>query len=153
MAMNIRQLADGAMAIVGDNATDQGAQVANFYPGNKVLGVVAGTIARADTAAKTLGTIPPGGIPVGVRWFGGVNSDAGTTAKISVGYTTGTEFINAVSVAASSTSQTFPASGANLGASISDTDPTTITGLYAETGTASTTGGPWTVIVEYYMGV
>lgn len=153
MAMNLRQNADGSAAVVGDNATDSGKQVANFYPGNKVLSAVVGTVARTDTTAKNLGVMPAGAIPVSTRWSGPVNSDAGTTATLSAGHTAGTEFIDAVSVKSGSASQNLPASGANFGSAISTTADTTITGVYAETGTASTTGGPWTVIVEYYMSV
>lgn len=147
MALNARQESNGGMSLVGRN----GVRAAHFMPQNKAMSYLVGQVARTDTTAKTLGVIPRGGIPVSVMWTGVANSDAATTATLSVGYTTGTEFLNGVNVKTGSTSQNLPASGAALGAALSASADTTITGVYAETGTASTTGGPWTVVVGYFM--
>lgn len=145
--MNIKQGPSGTMSLVGP----EGVVVQKFHPGNKGVGAMVGQIARTDTTARVLGYIPAGCIPISLMWVGPANSDAATTATMSVGYTTGTEFLNGVNVKASSTTQTFPAAGAALGAALSATADTPITGVYAETGTASTTGGPWTIRIEYFQ--
>lgn len=147
MALNARQEDNGGFSLVGRN----GVRAVHFMPQNRGLSYLVGQVARTDTTAKTLGVVPRGGIPVSVMWTGVANSDAATTATLSAGYTTGAEFINAVNVKTGSTSQNVPASGAALGAALSSTVDTTITGIYAETGTASTTGGPWTVVIGYFM--
>lgn len=108
------------------------------------------TIARTNTTAKQLFTLPAGAIVVGVQSFWAANSDAGTTATFSVGISGGsaTAFVNAVSVkTGNNTLNTH--SSANLYAALSA--DTIITGIYAETGTASTTGGPINVRIDYYV--
>lgn len=145
--MNIKQGPGGVMSFVGP----EGDTVMSMHPGNNSKSSIVGQIRRTDTTAKVLGYIPAGAIPISLMWVGVANSDAATTATMSVGYTTGTEFLNGVNVKASSTTQTSPAAGAALGAVLSATADTAITGVYAETGTASTTGGPWTVVIDYFM--
>jgi hypothetical protein len=147
MALNARQESNGGWSLVGRN----GVRAVHFMPQNRGLSYIVGQVARTDTTAKTIGVVPKGGIPVSIMWTGVANSDAATTATLSVGYTTGTEFLNGVNVKTGSTSQNFAASGAALGAALSATVDTPITAVYAETGTASTTGGPWTVVIGYFM--
>lgn len=111
------------------------------------------TIARTDTAAKTLFTLPKGSIPIAIEIFSATASDALTTAVVSVGKTgTNTFFLNTwdVKTAATGTGTQF-ATGTkvtNLYASVGGAD-ITVVGIYAETGTASTVGGAWTVAIWY----
>lgn len=112
--------------------------------------VLNNTVARTDTAAKNLFVVPHGAIIDELVIFSPAASDAGTTATLSVGKTgTNTFFVNARDVKTASTGlgQQVPAAvqlaGAGTrGAQAADLQ---IVGIYAETGTASTTGGPWTV--------
>ena len=143
----LKQTSRGGLSI----ATQSGRTIQHFAAANKGLSHIVGQIARTDTTAVTIGEIPAGGIPVSLMWVGIANSDAGTTGTISCGYTTGTEFLNGVNVKASSTAQTSPAAGAALGAVLSATAATSITAVYAETGDASTTGGPWTIVIGYFV--
>lgn len=111
-----------------------------------------GSIARTDTSAKTLFTLPAGTIPTNILLSATANSDAGTTATVSVGRVGGaqTDFLNAIDVKTAGTgkgSQKPSASGSTLFGVPLAAD-TVVTGIYAETGGASTTGGPWIVIVE-----
>lgn len=107
------------------------------------------TIARTDTAAKLLGTLPLNAVVVGLRVLGAAVSNAGTTATIGVGTTTAAnEILSGFDVKGSTgAGQQVPAGvaggfGAQGGA--------TIYGKYAETGAASSSGGPWTVEVDFY---
>lgn len=144
-------------AIVRDDAS--GATLAHFegsqsgrQPGpSRVVSSKFGTIARTDTTAKALFTLPAGAIVVGVESYWNTNSDAGTTATFSVGISggSGTAFVNAVSCKTGNNTRNFHSS-ANLYAAAGATD-TVITGIYAETGTASTTGGPINVRLDYYV--
>lgn len=127
-------------AIVGD---------IQLRSGGKVEKAVVGTIARTDTSAKTLGMIPANAVLTGIRVYGAAASDAASTATISVGYSggTGVEILNGFDVKTAGTGlgQTVP----NAGKLPTVTAVKTITGIYAETGTASSTGGPWTVVLSF----
>lgn len=105
------------------------------------------TIARTDTTAKNLFTLPANASIEAVTVSGDTASDAGTTATVSVGVTgTNNKFVNAYSV--KTAGQAMPAAD-NLGSV--GASGIQVTGIYAETGTASTTGGPWTVRIFYTL--
>ena len=119
----------------------------------KLPSVQYNTIARTDTAAKTLFILPKGSIPIAIEIFSGTASDASTSAVVSVGKTgSNTFFLNTwdVKTAATGTGVQFPtgAKVTNLFASVGIAD-ITVVGIYAEAGTASTTGGAWTVAIWY----
>lgn len=107
------------------------------------------TVARTDTTAKNLFSLPANAIVLRVTVSGTVNSNAASTATVSVGKTgTATQFVNALSVATNGDkAQTVSISNPGT----VGTSPITVIGTYAETGTASTTGGPWTVSMEYII--
>lgn len=112
-----------------------------------------GSIARTNTSgsAAVLGVLPQDAQMIGVTVYGGTGSNAGTTAAVSVGLASGTghEILNGDSVlGAAGLGQYTPSGATLLGKQTADQ---TITGFYAETGTASTTGGPWTVVVEFVV--
>jgi len=111
-----------------------------------------GSIARTDTAAKTLFTLPAGCIPLTIAYSATAPSNAGTTATISVGISggSGTAFLNAVDVKTAGTgggSQN-PAASASTQFGVPLAADTIVTGIYAETGGASNAGGPWVVVIE-----
>lgn len=109
------------------------------------------TVARTDTVAKNLFTLPANAI-VDAVLISGANSDAGTTATLSIGKTgTNTLFVNARDVKAAATGNglQFPTQATNMGTV--GTAQIQVVGIYAETGGASTTGGPWTVTILYHL--
>lgn len=110
-------------------------------------------IARTDTTAFDAFVIPKNAVIVGAYVMGTTASDAATTATVSVGSNPGTtnECVAAFSVKTNGAG--YYATGAQAGTSIGTqlTADTLMKAKYAETGTASTTGGPWLVKVEYYF--
>lgn len=118
---------------------------------NGVAQVLKNSIARTDTAAKTLGYLPANAIISAITVKNPVASNAATTATISVGKSggTGTEYVNAQDVKGAALGQVVPTTVATL--DTIGTANVTVTGIYAETGAASTTGGPWTVFIHYYV--
>lgn len=128
------------------------AQDSTFPNGRQAVQFVA-SIARTDTSAKLLGiNLPIGAIVLGIRLAATANSDAGTTATLSVGTVgaAGTTYLNAVDVKAAATGKgsiTPVSSGsAKFGTPLAAAE--SLNGIYAESGGASTTGGPWVVIVD-----
>lgn len=111
------------------------------------------TVARTDTSNKAIGVLPANVQIADVTIYFSTASNAGTTATVSCGKTsaTPTEYINAADVKAGATLQRGGASATmpvtnygGVGASA-----VIVYCKYAETGTASTTGGPFTVIIDY----
>jgi len=112
------------------------------------------TVARTDTAAKALGTLPKDAQVTGLTVWGAAASNAGTSANVSVGKAGGNghEYLNALDVktAATGAGQVTPNGGLLFAPTVAASD-ITVTATYAETGTASTSGGPWTIILEYVV--
>lgn len=102
-------------------------------------------ILRTDTTAVLMFTIPAGSTIVSMGLTNPVVSNAATTATVTVGKSAAThEYLNAVDVK-SSTGYT-PSLPAVAAVGTSDQP---VYGIYAETGTASTAGGPYTVVCQY----
>lgn len=137
----------GGTAIVGGLRTAEDGAV-KFGTG-KIVYQQSNTVSRTDTTAKTLFTIPAYSEIIGFRIYGAVASTAGSTAVLDIGKT-GTEdfFINDFDVkGATGVGMYIPAAQSNLGsigAAAID-----VTATYTESGTASGTGGPWTIICLY----
>jgi len=128
------------------------AQDTTFNGGRRIATSFVGSVARTDTTAKTLFTIPAGCIPTNILVSATAPSNAGTTAVLSVGRVGGaaTDFLNAVDIKTAGTgggSQKPSASASTLFGAPLAAD-TVVTGTYAETGGASNAGGPWIVIIE-----
>lgn len=127
------------------------AQDSTFQNGRLVTSYI-GSIARTDTTAKTLFALPAGFLPTNILVAATAASDAGTTATISVGTVGGaqTDYLNALDVKTAGTgkgSQKPTGSGsAWFGTPLAARQ--VVTGIYAESGGASTTGGPWVLIIE-----
>jgi hypothetical protein len=101
-------------------------------------------LARTDTTAVLMYTVPAGSTIVSLDLVVATASDAGTTATVTVAKTAaGTDYLNGTDVTATGKTTSLPAVG-GVGTSAQP-----IYGKYAETGTASTTGGPFTVICQY----
>lgn len=114
-----------------------------------------GTLARTDTTAKELFGLPKGAVIVGIYVIGAAASDAGTTATIGIGSTTSAnEYMTGYDVKTAATGEGMNiAGGAAVGSALATpiTADTSVYGIYAETGTASTAGGAWTIKVEYMI--
>jgi len=122
-------------------------------PASKDVVVKAFLVSRTDTTATVKAVIPGDATVVDIRIIG-VASNAATTANVSVGTTvTATEYISAqdVKTAGGMIRPTTSFSAVNLPnlENIPVTTDISLWAKYAETGTASTLGGPYTVIVEY----
>jgi hypothetical protein len=104
-------------------------------------------IVRTDTSAKELFVLPPYSVIKDVIFYGPV-SNAGTSARISLSSTGGGagEFIANFNVKTNGV-VSHPSSFDRLWAA-NDNNPIIVTGIYAEDGSASNTGGPYTVVVE-----
>lgn len=109
-------------------------------------------VSRTDTTASVKCVLPADATIVDVLIVGAA-SNAATTATVSVGTTSGaTELVNAqdVKTAGGVIRPTTTVGAAFLALeNIPATGDITLYGKYAETGTASTSGGPYTVIVFY----
>lgn len=110
-------------------------------------------VARTDTTAFNAFVLPKGAVIAGAYVMGPSVSDAATTAIIDVGTNPGTadEIVNSFSVKTDGLG--YHAVGSTGGTSMGQqlTADTLYKAMYSETGTASTTGGPWLVKVEYYF--
>lgn len=111
-------------------------------------------IARTDTTAFNAFVLPKGAVIAGSYVMGQTASDAATTATLDVGSNPGTtdEILQDFDVKGA-TGVGYYASEAKAGTSVGTqlTTDTLMKAKYTETGTASTTGGPWIVKVEYYF--
>lgn len=110
-------------------------------------------VTRTDTTAFEAFVMPKGAVLAGAYVIGKTNSDAATTAGLSVGSNPGTtnEIIAAHNLKTRGNGYytVDNAGGSKMGEQF--TADTLIKAIYAETGPASTTGGPWLVKVEYYF--
>lgn len=108
---------------------------------------------RTDTAAGIVkAVLTANASPWQVTFYGGVASDAGTTATltITIADNTGTRSTGVVDVKTNgATTAIVQMSNFPLLNSVPATGDLKITAQYAETGTASTTGGPWTISATY----
>lgn len=124
---------------------------ANFPRGRSPV-VFTNSVARTDTSAKDLFTLQAGDIPLRLTIIGAAASDAGTNARISIGSTSNVAYfaaaidVKSTALTSGGLGQAIPSSVANLGTPLAF--DTTVQATYAEAGTASTTGGPWTVVME-----
>lgn len=115
-----------------------------------------GSVARTDTTAKELFGLPKDALIAGMYVIGAVASDAQTSAAVSVGTTTTStnELMASFDVKTAATGEGYNAAGAAaVGTAFMSklTADTPVYGIYAETGTASSTGGPWYIKCEYYV--
>jgi hypothetical protein len=153
--MDLKQEPNGALSIYDDSGQGKGGRVLGVDSDALSTACVAvtkyATIARTDTSNKNLFTLPKNAVPLKLWYFSSAASNAGTSANISVGYSTGTEFLNAQDVKTVGTGQgmVIPNGEASLFSPVSTTADTTIVGKYAESGTASSAGGPWNVVLTY----
>lgn len=124
-----------------------------YTPTSKTEKVLAFQVFRTDTAVGGVikAILPAGASITDVIVANPTASNAGTSAVINVGIPgTVNAIVNAQSVLAAAGQLVRPAFG--RAALVEPTPPVpdqNIVANYAETGTASTAGGPWTVLIKY----
>lgn len=112
-------------------------------------------IVRTDTTAFVGVCLPKDAAVVGAYVIGSAASNAGTTATIDVGTTaTANELIASYDVKTAGTGEGYNiVAGAAVGSAFASklTADTCIYAKYTESGAASSSGGPWTVKLEYVV--
>lgn len=126
------------MALIGQRTSP-------LQPANKVISAKFENIDRTITTPEIIYTLPKGSVPIYVIVEGTTASNAGTSASVTVGTIATGNYFGTFDVKTSGATTIL--SGSNMGVKL--TADTPITATYAETGVASTAGGPWTVIVGY----
>ena len=123
--------------------------ISTITPAAKDVRVKAFYVDRTDTTGSTKMWLPANSSLLNVSVRRSVTSD-GQTASISVGYgSTTNNLISALDV------KTAGLAFGTLDTVIAQPegnqpgDDIKITAVYTETGTASTTGGPWVVMIQY----
>ena len=122
-------------------------------PVSKDVNIKAFQVARTDTSSTLKAVLPGDASILNIIMTGSSNSDAGTTATVTVVVSNNTGAIStgtAVNVKASgATTQLVQMPSLPNIQPVPLTGDLNITATYAETGSASTTGGPYTFIVTY----
>jgi len=109
-------------------------------------------VSRSTLTSTNLCRLPGGSSVIQLRMYGSSNSNAGTSATVTVNISDNTGVISTGTVdvhANGATSATVQMSNLPNIQPVPITGDLTISAVYAETGTASTSGGPYTFIVEY----
>ena len=125
------------------------ASTSTYFPSGRSKVTYTADVARTDTTAKDLFTLKAGDIPLALGFWSPSVSNAGTSARVSVGSTSNATFFSVgieVKSGTQSTGQSFPSSATNLGAPLSF--DTIVQATYAENGTASSSGGPWVIWMD-----
>lgn len=112
-------------------------------------------LVRTDTTAFVGAWLPKDAVITGMYVVGAAASDAATTATIMCGSTaTATEYLAAYDVKTAATGEGYNIAGAAAVGSAFMTKLTAdvpVYAKYAETGAASSTGGPWYIKIEYVV--
>jgi hypothetical protein len=108
-------------------------------------------VSRTDTVASIKAQLPAQSSIIGLRFYPSVASDAGTSATVtfSVATNIGVISMGVVDVKGTTTVSQVALSAMPNIESIPNTGDLKISATYAETGTPSTTGGPWKFVIEF----
>lgn len=143
----VRQELDiGAEQIV-DSAT--GNIVSYIDPTSTAVVTKRASLARTNTSSTSLFVLPARAIPVDLRIWGGTESNAGTTATVEIGITGTANYFTSTLDVKGQNGKIPTTAVANLYVELSSA--TQVVGVYAETGSASSAGGPWWVEIDYYV--
>ena len=110
-------------------------------------------VTTSDTTAEVAAWLPKNAVIEGLYIIGAVASDATTSASVSIGTTSSANEIIATYSVLSTAGEGYHPAGAAAVGTIMQTPLTVDTPVYkkyASSG-AQTTGGPWTVKIEYYV--
>jgi len=124
-----------------------------LIPASKDLFAKVFSVSRTDTVSSTKVVLPAGSSVLEISKNGSSNSDAATTATVSVVISDNT---GAISTGTAVDVKTTGATTAHVQMpNLPNIEPVPLTGdlritaVYAETGAGSTTGGPWLFKVVY----
>lgn len=138
------------MGLLATDLTPLG-QPSPLIPTSKDVVIKAFKVARTDTTAALKAVLPADASIINIDIFG-TASNAGSTATLSIGTSaTSNEIISGQSVLTGGKVAITTAWSVNF----PNTQPVPVVGdiqlyaKYAETGTASSAGGDWTVVVYY----
>lgn len=127
-------------------------QISPLQPSGKAHQIKVFQVSRTDTVASVKAMLPAQASITNIYGYGSVASDAATTATvtITVANNSGTVSTAVYNVKANGATTTLlNASGLPNVEPLPLLGDLRISAVYAETGTASTTGGPWNIAVEY----
>jgi hypothetical protein len=141
------------MGIKALDITPLGNGVSALNPTSKDVVTKVFAVSRTDTASTLKAVLPADASILEISRNGNTNSDAATTATVTVVVSNNSGAISTgtavdVKTAGTTTAHVQMPSLPNLEAIPANGD-LKITATYAETGTASTTGGPWYFKVLY----
>lgn len=128
------------------------AQVTTTVPVNKDVQANVFQVARTDTASRLALELPADATILEVRRCASTASNAGTTAGVTV---TVTNNSGTVSSGTDDVKTNGAAAGSITMSGLPNAEPRPLTGdlqitvQYAETGVASSAGGPWNYVVYY----
>ena len=127
------------------------ANVTSTVPVAKDVQVKVFQVARTETSSVTKLILPGDATLLKVDRAAATASDAATTATVTVTVANngGTVSTFTDNVKSTATTTTFMPSTMPNAQPIPVTSDLTVSAVYAETGTASTTGGPWVYVVYY----
>jgi len=109
-------------------------------------------VSRSDTSTTLKAVLPADASIIEFSKFGSSNSDAGSTATVTISFADNTGTLQTATALVKGAGTT---TGHVQMPGLPNIQPTPLTGdlkinaVYAETGTASTTGGPWYIKVLY----
>lgn len=112
------------------------------------------SITRSDTVASVKAWLQKYSVITGLYVIGAVASDATTSASVNIGTTSSaTELLSAFDVKTAATGEGYNPAGAAAVGSVMATPLTVDTPIYAKYvfSGANSTGGPWTVKIEYFV--
>lgn len=127
-------------------------QITPITPPGKTHLVKVIQVSRTDTVASVKAQFPASSSFIAVRQYGSVASDAATTAAVTLTISNNTGTVSSGSADVKTNGAT--TNIVNM-SNLPNLEPTPLTGdytltaVYAETGTASTTGGPWKFVIEF----
>ena len=127
-------------------------QITTITPASKDVVCKAFQVARTNTSSSVVMMLPADASVIAVIREKGTASDAGTSATVTL---TLADNGGTVSSAADDVKTDGGTTGFVQMTSLPNVEPLppngdfTLTAVYAETGTASSTGGPWKYIVQY----
>lgn len=127
-------------------------QISPLQPTGKAHQIKVFQVARTDTVSALKAMLPAQASVTNVYVYRSTASDAATTASVTI---TITDNSGTVSTGAYDVKTNGAVTGIVNMTNLPNVEPLPLNGdlkinaVYAETGTASTTGGPWKVAVEY----
>ncbi len=122
------------------------------FPRGRTATTFTGSVERWDTTARDLFFLRAGDIPLNITVYGTAVSNAGTNARLSIGSTSNATYfvsnmdLKGTALTSGGSGIAIPSSATNLGVPLSF--DTIVQGTYFEAGTASTSGGPWVVVMQ-----